>query len=69
MSTADYLYLIKIIEDNKVQLVTKIDTIDGVVMSEGRLCAVLKRYTPPVDMSVALSDIQKFGEHCRGGRR
>lgn len=60
MSTADYLYLIKTIEDNKVQLVTKIDTIDGVVMSEGRLCAVLKRYTPPVDMSVALSDIQKF---------
>lgn len=60
MSATEFLYLIKTIEDNKVQLVTKLDTIDGVVMSEGRICAVLKRYTPPVDMSEALADIQKF---------
>lgn len=60
MSATEFLYLIKTIEDNKVQLVTKIDVVDGVVMSEGRICAVLKRYTPPVDMSEALADIQKF---------
>lgn len=60
MSTTDFLYLIKTIEDNKVQLATKIDTVDGVVMSEGRICAVLKRYTPPVDMAEALADIRKF---------
>lgn len=60
MDTTDFLYLIKTIEDNKVQLVTKIEMIDGVVMSEGRICAVLKRYTPPVDMAEALADIQKF---------
>lgn len=60
MSNTDYLYLIKNIEDNKVQLVTMIDTVDGVVLSEGKICAVLKRYAPPVDMAEALSDIQKF---------
>ena len=60
MSVADYLYLIKTVEDNKLQLVTKVDIVDGVTMSEGRICAVLKRYTPPVDMVEALSDIQKF---------
>ena len=60
MNATEFVYLIKTIEDNKVQLVTKIDTVDGVVMSEGRICAVLKRYTSPVDMSEALADIQKF---------
>lgn len=60
MSATDFLYLIKTIEDNKVQLVTKIEIVDGVAMSEGRICAVLKRYIPPVDMSEALADIQKF---------
>ncbi len=60
MDATDFLYLIKTIEDNKVQLVTKIDITDGVVTSEGRICAVLKRYTPPVDMTEALADIQKF---------
>ena len=61
-NATEYLYLIKTIEDNKVQLVTKVDTIDGVVMSEGKLCAVLKRYTPPVDMSEVLADIQKYSD-------
>ena len=60
MSSTDYLYLIKTIEDNKVQLVTKVEINDGVTVSEGKICAVLKRYTPPVDMSEALADIQKF---------
>lgn len=60
MRAVDYLYLIKTVEDNKVQLVTKVDIVDGVAMSEGRICAVLKRYTSPVDMVEALSDIQKF---------
>ena len=40
MSATDFLYLIKTIEDNKVQLVTKIEIVDGVAMSEGRICAV-----------------------------
>ena len=60
MNATNFLYLIKTIEDNKVQLATKIDIIDGIAMSEGKICAMLKRYTPPVDMSEALADIQKF---------
>ena len=60
MSTNEYLYLIKTIDDNKVQLVTKVDTVDGVVTSNGKICAVLKRYTPPIDMSEAMADMQKF---------
>ena len=62
MNSTDYLYLIKTIEDNKVQLATKVDIVDGVSMSGGKICAVLKRYTPPVDMGEALADIQKFSD-------
>lgn len=60
MTKENYLYLIKTIEDDKVQLVTSVESSDGVVLSEGKVCAVLKRYTPPVDMTEALQDVQKY---------
>lgn len=60
MSNSKYLYLIKTVDDNKVQLVSAIESNDGVTMFEGRICAVLKRYTPPIDMTAAMLDMQKF---------
>lgn len=59
-NTQEFLYLIKTIEDDKLQLVTKTDTAEGVILSEGKLCAVLKRYTLPVDTACVSADIQRF---------
>ena len=60
MDATSFLFLIKTIEDNKVQITTNIEEKEGVVYSEGKICAVLKRYTPPIDMMEAFSDIQKY---------
>lgn len=62
MSDTGYLYLIKTIDDNKIKLTTELEIIDGVTLSEGQICAVIKRYSPPVDMSMALADIKKSQE-------
>ncbi len=47
MSSVEYLYLIKTINENKIQLVTNINVVDGVVFYNGVICAVLKRYHMP----------------------
>ena len=58
MSTINYLYLIKTVDDNKVLLVTTIKTFEGVTRYEGMPCTVLNSYTPPIDLAEVLSDIQ-----------
>lgn len=60
MDKIDFLYLIKSIEDNKVQLVTKVDTINGEVMYEGKIYTVLKRYSFPVDIAEISTDMDEF---------
>ena len=58
MSTINYLYLIKTVDDNKVLLVTTIKTFEGATRYEGMPCTVLNSYTPPIDLAEVLSDIQ-----------
>ena len=60
MDKIDFLYLIKSTEGNKVQLVTKVDTINDEVMYEGKICTVLKRYTFPVDIAEISADMGEF---------
>ena len=60
MSDSKYLYIVKNIADNRVQLVTEIEEEEGVILSEGKICAVLKRYAPPIDMNIVMLDMQKF---------
>ncbi|MBR3602820.1 MAG: hypothetical protein IKL49_10925 [Lachnospiraceae bacterium] len=60
MDKIDFLYLIKSIEDNKVQLVTRVDIIEGEVRYKGKICTVLKRYIFPVDILEMSADIGKF---------
>jgi len=57
MNTNSYLYLIKTIEDNKVQLVSSVDEKDGVIYMKGKVCAVIRRYSDPVDIDTVHFDI------------
>lgn len=56
----DYIYIVKTILDNKVQLTSQVESADGIMLCDGKICAVLKRYTPPVDMTQVLKDLQQF---------
>lgn len=59
MNETRYIYLVKTIEDNKIQFTPSVEEADGVMMSQGRICAVLKRYAAPVDITSLLLDIQE----------
>ncbi len=57
---ADYIYIVKTIDDNQIQIAAKVDTVDGVMLCDGKICAVLKRYIPPVDITEVMADFQRF---------
>ena len=60
MKNPEYLFLIKDIENNRVKFVSYVDVNEGVTTSDGKTCAVLKRYTLPVGIEEVKGDIEKY---------